>query len=228
LSSTIENRDIATDQLIGQAITGDTPVYGPLLLRISTRYRLRRRRLFAQLIRIARDWQVLDLGCGNSQNAWLHEVSGVVGLDLLDQVDKPYKMFVRADSTALPFADKSFDLVFSNSLLEHLPTWDHQQRCAAEIRRVARRYWVQVPNRHFPIDPHYLIPFFQYLPEPAMKWWARHFSLGWHKKNTYFERVRCLSLREMKTLFPEATIVREKTAGVAKSFIAVLSPGNST
>ena len=217
----------SSERLIGQETVGDAPFYGWLLAGIARRYRSRRKRLFSSLISIDRRWRVLDLGCGNAKHAWFAGVAGVVGLDLLHSGEKPYALFVRADSTVLPFSDKSFDFVFSNSLLEHLPTWEEQRRCADEIRRVGFGYWVQVPNRHFPVDPHYIVPFFQYLPEPAMRWWARHLPLGWHKKNTYFERVRCLSFAQMRALFPEATIMREKAAGMTKSFVALLNPSTT-
>src|SRR6185437_11417705 len=144
------------------------------LRRVAHFYRERRLALFRSKILLEQSWRILDLGCGDSQNAWLMDNRKVVGLDvaLSNRALQPYPFFVLGDATCLPFPSSVFDLVFSNSMVEHLPTWDHQKCCADEIRRVGSRYWIQVPNRHFPIDPHYIIPFFQYLPHPAMKWWA--------------------------------------------------------
>ncbi len=170
-------------------------------------------------------WRILDLGCGESGQApWLSGVPDVVGVDLraVDPIWKPYPNFIRGDARRLPFPSRAFDLVFSNSLIEHLPTWEDQKICAAEIRRVGHRYWVQVPNRHFPVDPHYIIPFFQYLPYRVQKTVAKHISLGWNKKGTYqFKRVNCLTRRQMRELFPQARIITESVAGLTKSFIAI-------
>ena len=207
------------DRLVGQTTHDDRPFYVGILQRVANRFRARRRRLFSTMVPTPTYGRILDLGCGNSQHAWFSGVPDVIGFDL-NCGERPYPLFVCGDAAALPFSNKSFDLLFSNSLLEHLPTWELQKRCANEIKRVAFRYWVQVPHRHFPVDPHYLIPFFQYLPEKAMRRWARHFPLGWHQRNTYFECVNCLTYKQMSDLFPDAQIIREKVGLLTKSLIA--------
>ena len=71
------------------------------------------------------------------------------------------------DAVDMPgISDGAFDVVFSNSVIEHVETYENQRRMAAEIRRVGRRYFVQTPNRHFPLEPHFLVPGFQLLPYP--------------------------------------------------------------
>ena len=55
-------------------------------------------------------------------------------------------------------ADGSFDIVFSNAVIEHVETLENQRRMAAEIQRVGRRYFVQTPNKYFPLEPHFLTP----------------------------------------------------------------------
>jgi Methyltransferase domain len=44
--------------------------------------------------------------------------------------------------------------------------------------RVAKRYFVQTPNRYFPIEPHFLFSGFQFLPLPVKRWLLMLFSLG--------------------------------------------------
>ncbi len=74
------------------------------------------------------------------------------------------------DGCALPYTTGSFDVVFSNSVIEHLGTWENQVRFAAEARRVGRRLWVQTPARSFFIEPHLLAPFIHWLP---VRWQRR-------------------------------------------------------
>lgn len=125
------------------------------------------------------------------------------------------------------FADKSFDIVFSNSVIEHVGTFADQQRMAHEVQRVGKRYFVQTPNRYFPIEPHFLFPFFQFLPESLQVWMLMHRDLGWFKKTADKEdalrqvrSVRLMSERELKRLFPGANVYREKIGGMTKSLTA--------
>ena len=77
---------------------------------------------------------------------------------------------VVGDATKLPFEDKSFDIVFSNSVIEHLYSYENQVKMASEASRVGKHYFIQTPNKHFFIEPRYLLPFFQYLPQSAKLW----------------------------------------------------------
>lgn len=108
-----------------------------------------------------------------------------------------------ADGCSLPFPDRSFDWVFSNAVIEHVGGADRQQRFAAEIRRVARKgYFVATPDRHFPIDPHTLLPFYQFLSPH----WQRHvcrFSPGYLRR---YEPIDLLSFADLNLLFPLATV----------------------
>lgn len=108
-----------------------------------------------------------------------------------------------ADGCSLPFRDRSFDWVFSNAVIEHVGGAYRQQRFADEIRRVARKgYFVATPDRHFPIDPHTLLPFYQFLtPE-----WQRRvcrFSPGYLRS---YEPIDLLSAGDLRILFPQATV----------------------
>jgi hypothetical protein len=119
----------------------------------------------------------------------------------------------------LPFADGEFDIAFSNSVIEHVPA-DRQRAFAAEVQRVAKRYFIQTPNRYFPIEPHYQVPFFQFLPERARRALNRRFTLGWQGKG-HWEEITLLSAKDMKRLFPDAKIKRERLLGLTKSLMAV-------
>ena len=99
---------------------------------------------------------------------------------------------------------------------------------AAEIRRVGRQYFVQTPNRWFFAEPHFISPFIHFLPRS----WSRKL-LPWLSLRAFVRHgdnrdlhelaneLRLLSYRELRTLFPDAEIYREKWFGLTKSFIAI-------
>ncbi len=129
---------------------------------------------------------------------------------------------MQADGTKLPFADGEFDVGFSNSVIEHVPP-ALQPAFASELGRVARRYYLQTPNRWFPIEPHYQLPLFQFLPRRVRMALNRRFTLGWQAKGQW-EEITLLGARDLKRLFPDAEIHREKVLGLTKSLIAVQDP----
>ena len=122
-----------------------------------------------------------------------------------------------ADGRSLPFASGSFDWVFSNAVIEHVGHWEDQVRFAEEIRRVARcGYFVTTPNRYFPIEPHTLIPFYQFLPVPVQRRVAPH-SPGYLRS---YELINLLSASQMKMLFPEANVVAVGFPVMGNSLVA--------
>jgi hypothetical protein len=133
---------------------------------------------------------------------------------------------VAGDARHLPFRDAAFDVVFSNSVIEHLGSLEAQRRMADEIRRVGRRHFLQTPNRWFPIEPHFLLPFFQWLPVASRVWLVRHFDLGWngripdlHRARAFVESIRLLDDAELRDLFPGSRLVAERFLGMVKSYM---------
>lgn len=125
------------------------------------------------------------------------------------------------------FEDDHFDLVFSNSVIEHLFTWENQVKMAKEIQRVGRNYFVQTPNYWFPIEPHFVFPMFQYLPKSLRVKLILSFKLGNHPRYNDIklaakkvEEVKLLSIGQMKRLFPKCSIYLEKFYGLNKSIVA--------
>jgi Methyltransferase domain len=130
--------------------------------------------------------------------------------------------------TNLPFRTDSFEIVFSNSAIEHVGTRARQEEMAREMRRVGKRYFVQSPNRFFPMEQHFYFPFFQFLPTSLQVRLVRALRLGRRgidrdpaNIRRRVESIRLLSYREMRALFPEAEIVRERFLGATKSFMAI-------
>jgi hypothetical protein len=138
---------------------------------------------------------------------------------------------VFGDGTRLPFSDRSFDLVFSNSVIEHVGSESNQRMFADEIRRVGKRYWVQTPNHGFPVEQHVLTPFVHWLPPGPRAAVARRFTV-WdlvakpspESRQFYIDHflndIRLLDRRQVADLFPEATILGETLGPAIKSWIA--------
>lgn len=137
--------------------------------------------------------------------------------------------FVHGDGCNLAdVADKQFHIAHSNSVVEHVGDWDRMVRFAAELQRVSHHYFVQTPNFWFPVEPHFMTPFFHWLPQPTRVWLVRHFQLGhWPKASSVDEAVRIvenarlLNRDMMKTLFPNGPLITERVMSLPKSFVAV-------
>lgn len=207
-------------------------VYGLL----GRRFRQRRMDLFTRLLGVDRRTSILDLG--GAAGSWdaLEATDRITVLNLDARCLGRHASAAVADATAAPFADRTFDIVFSNSVIEHLGSEQQQQAFAAEVRRLSKDgYFVQTPNRWFPVEPHYLAPLVQFVPSrirPAVIRWAT--PRGWWTKPSretckkLCQEIRLLDAREMRQLFPEAEIVRERFLGLTKSLIAVWRKDLST
>lgn len=118
------------------------------------------------------------------------------------------------------YKDKTYDIVHSNSVIEHVGGWKNIVAMADEMQRVGKYYFLQTPNYWFPIEPHFILPLYQFLPRPI-----RIFTLM--KKNHESldaailddERVRLLTKSELLLLFPGCALQIERFFGLAKSFV---------
>jgi hypothetical protein len=141
--------------------------------------------------------------------------------------DHPRIKGVTGDATSMrEYTDQSFDLVFSNSVIEHVYTLENQKKMAEEIRRVGKKHFIQTPNKYFPIEAHYAIPFAQYLPKELLFYLLTKTKISrlkkWNERDAqqYLEEIRLLNEKEMKELFPGSVIYREKVLGLTKSITA--------
>jgi 2-polyprenyl-3-methyl-5-hydroxy-6-metoxy-1,4-benzoquinol methylase len=133
------------------------------------------------------------------------------------------------DACELDFGDASFDLVHSNSVIEHVGDWARMKRFAAETRRVGRSYYVQTPNYWFPVDPHYYrAPMIHWMPRPLQAGLLARFPIAYagalgsiDAAHEVIDGTRLLDRRQFVALFPDAEIAIERVAGLAKSLIAV-------
>jgi hypothetical protein len=203
----------------------------------SLAYRLRRRRLqhFLDFLdAVPKPVKLLDVG--GSIKFWkIMDLAdrGDIQFTILnivpqDDHDDRFTYLVGDARDLSQFADGQFDIVFSNSVIEHVGRWPDQQQMAREIRRVGQRYFVQTPNRYFPIEPHFLFPAFQFLPEPVQVFLLMRFQLGWFPRAQtradalrYAREIRLLTRREVHQLFPDSRLISEKFHGLTKSFMAI-------
>jgi len=142
---------------------------------------------------------------------------------------EPWAEAVVADACDLPasITSKRFDLVYSNSVMEHVGGHYRRQRFAEAALALGQHLWIQTPYRYFPIEPHWLFPGFQLLPVAgrarAMGLWP---AGNYPRDVPHREAVRhvlnieLLSATEMNAYFPGVEIWRERVLGLTKSLVA--------
>lgn len=202
----------------------------PTLARWRKRWRLRRMQALLARLAPRADATVLDLG--GSVGTW-EQFPHRFDVTLLN-VDEAHARDFRGNDAAGSrlrvaigdacdlgrYEDASFDIVFSNSVIEHIGDASRVARFAREVRRVGRSYWVQTPSWLFPIEAHTGLPFFWLYPAPLREVLAsrhdRRYAMNpWSCPMT---QTRCFRLGELRALFPDAAVYTERVAGLAKSW----------
>ena len=143
--------------------------------------------------------------------------------------DNEYFKFVEADGCDLSdFKDDFFHIAHSNSVIEHVGDWDRMVQFANEVSRVAKNYFVQTPNYWFPIEPHFMVPIYHWLPKPLRISMIMRFNLGHREKQQTVdgavrtvESARLLNKKMFSYLFGDVKIFVEKLFLFPKSFIAI-------
>jgi hypothetical protein len=119
-----------------------------------------------------------NFGCRAVENfleenyPWPTQITGL-SIDPLSGFPQthPGMSAVQADACKLPFPDDSFDIVFSNAVIEHVGDTPRQRLFVEECVRVSRRCtFLTAPNRLFPYDVHLAVPGAHYLPRSI---WSR-------------------------------------------------------
>lgn len=156
-----------------------------------------------------------------------------VHITLVDLIptEAPDKRFtsVQGDACNMSFySDNYFDLVHSNSVIEHVGTWQNKRSMAKEIRRLAPRYFVQTPNYWFPVEPHFRTLFLHWLPRPIQRQLVMRRDYAFHKRACSIDEAdrilndaSLLDRQEMMDLFPDAEVDVESLFGLTKSLIAI-------
>lgn len=195
-----------------------------------------RARRWAELLRCFPDlprMRVLDLG--GTPDAWRiapvqpkQVVIVNINKKTVRQRADESKTVVIGDACDLPheLANERFDLVYSNSLIEHVGGHVQRQRFADMVHKHAEHHWVQTPYRYFPVEPHWVFPAMQWLPFRTRVMISQYWPYG-HMKRSGKARaiknvagVELLSVTEMRSYFPDSQIWRERMLGLPKSLTA--------
>jgi len=192
-------------------------------------FRTKRMRQFCYLFRLTKATKVLDVGGDLFNWSFVSTIPSLTIVNLYSPRERGNNFaWVIANGQHLPFKDGAFDITYSNSVIEHLGDLASQQTFAREVSRVAARYFVQTPNKWFPVEPHLITPFIHYLPKTVQKRLLRNFTI-WglvtrptiQQCDNFLQEVRLLDEQELRQLFPDAEIWHERVLGLTKSLIAV-------
>lgn len=177
---------------------------------------------------------VLDLG--GTARAWAGAAALPARLVILNTEPSGFDESVASELVVGDACDpppelrsERFDLVYSNSVIEHLGGHDRRKRFADTARGAAPHHWIQTPYRYFPVEPHFLFPAYQFLPLAVRTAIGRRWgptrralrSMPARDAVDYVQSIDLLSVTDMHSYFPGSEIARERLAGIVKSLIAI-------
>lgn len=199
---------------------------------ISAKSRGRKYRQFLDLVAPQTDETILDVGANVTEYSetdnflerhYEHpEKITVLGVGDISPIKERYPSVavVSGDGRTLPFPDQSFDIAYSNAVIEHVGSREDQLRFLRELSRVGKRGFLTTPNRHFPIEVHTRIPLLHLLlPKPLFDRFLRFIGKGWAADGY----MNLLSEHDLRTLLhdagiPDATIIRNRFLGFTMTF----------
>lgn len=134
------------------------------------------------------------------------------------------------------YSDNSFDIVHSNSVIEHVGDWTRIKAFAGETRRLAPMLFIQTPNFWFPIEPHFIKPLHHWLPKPWRAWLWMKLSMGQRGRASNIDEAMAkvdeepylLSYSMFRFLYPDCQILRERFLLHTKSMVAVRAGHHDT
>ena len=180
-----------------------------------------------------KNYRVLDLG--GSVHFW-HETGLIDHVGLVDiynvshseiqtqhRASEKFSIHIY-DGATIPEASKSYDLLLSNSVFEHIPP-EFRRRVASEALRVGKRGFIQTPAKEFPIEPHFVMPFIHWLPRRLGRQFVRLSPwalLSRHSEavqDAYWNEVQLLRKKDVSALFSNCAVTAERFIGLPKAWI---------
>ena len=133
------------------------------------------------------------------------------------------------DACSLPWPDKSFDIVYSNAVIEHVGDFGDQKKMASEVMRVGRKWFVTTPNRWYPFEFHMRLPFVTWLPFHGYLRAGQIVSYN-HVKQKYAcglkpDHLRLMTANELGMCFPGSRIIKQRVTFMPETLIAVGEAG---
>ena len=206
-------------------------IWGKFVSPIITYFRAKRVRKLVSMYPNLQEMSVLDVGGRPIIWNLLEKECGVrpqklIILNTENELDcwENYECVV-GDGKNLPYADNTFDLVFSNSVIEHVGNETDKLAFAKECLRVGKNIYIQTPNRWFPVETHLVTLFIHWFPR---KWFTKlsvisiRFLFLMSNRQQFKDIVSGIILvdkEQLQSFFPHKKIVTERFFGMAKSFI---------
>ena len=207
--------------------------------------RKKRSKVFTSIFPLDEHTKILDLGGGDG--SLLARTLQVKPIICVADIDKKmletaknkygYNTMELDESGKIPCLKNQFDIIFCNSVIEHVTVdkkdmyniksdkvfkaiaFERQKAFANEIRSKCDKYYVQTPYKYFIIESHTWLPgVFVFLPRTLQIKTIRLFNKFWPVKT--WPDFNLLTVKDMKELFPEAEIIKEKSFLFTKSLTA--------
>lgn len=210
-----------------------------LFSRLSNSSRARKLSLFNEMMKPTHQTKVLEIGAQLNPDTdmepqlihtypWKANICAVnISAEHISAIKRRYPEIeaVVCDACRLPWPDKCFDVAYCNAVIEHVGSFDRQRQMAAEIMRVARRWFVTTPNRWFPFEFHMRLPLVTWLPGDSYLRIGNIISYN-HVQGKYTvgarrQDLRLMSARELRTCFPDSRIIKQRVTFMAETLIAV-------
>ena len=205
--------------------------------RLSYKSRKQKLELFYNLVSPDEHTKILDVGAEINPSGdrglqlidgyhWKHNLSAInLSVRHIERIKSVYPQIEckTGDACNLPYPDKSFDVVYSNAVIEHVENIENQKRMASEIMRVGKSWFVTTPNRWYPFEFHLRLPFVSWLPCHGYRWIGKLISYN-HVKRKYDFGVDnsdlcLLSARDLNYIFTDSRIIKSKITFMAETLI---------
>jgi len=174
-----------------------------------------RMRLFIKIMKPVEGMKIIDLG--GQTDIWDYvEVPlkitclNLPGIAMINYETHHDIKYVEGDACDMPnFKFGDFDMVYSNSVIEHVGNIEKRTQFADEVKRLSNNYWIQTPCKGFPIEAHTGMPFWWYYPSWLKKYLINRWSIKLPAWTEMVKTTTFVNKEELKTMLPNSDIRTE-------------------